>query len=115
MNPESERVSEEALGFLKCCLVEGDPAQERRARKVKRRALALSILLQIAFVAALVLFPLLSKGERISLKDMTPMPPYSAFGHRERHGEVEHHQRTVRPCSFCVPRNYNHPVGPYTS
>jgi TonB family protein len=109
MNLEAPRVPEEAPGFLKSCLVEGDPAQERRARKVKRRALALSILSQFAFFVALVLYPLLGKGERISLKDMTPIPPYSPIGDRARPNDPVH-RRTNAPCGFCARPDYNHPI-----
>lgn len=67
--------AEESLGFLRTCLVESDPESERSARRGKRRALALSIALQIVVVASLALIPLLSNGERISLKNMTPLLP----------------------------------------
>ena len=72
--------AEEGLGFLRACLVEGDAESLRRARRGRQRALALSICLQIVVVASLVLIPLLSNGERISLKSMTPLPPYARFG-----------------------------------
>lgn len=110
MNLEASRVPEEAPGFLKNCLVEGDLAQERRARGVKRRALALSILFQFAFLAALVLYPLLGKSERISLRDMTPIPPFSPIGDRARPSEPRHRRTTNAPCGFCVRPDYNHPI-----
>jgi TonB family protein len=114
MDLEAAPTPETGLGFLKGCFVEGDPAQQHRARKLKRRALALSILLQIAFVVALVLFPVLSKGERISLQDMTPLPPYARFGGRDRPHEVEHHRLTAKPaCRFCVPREYRRAIVGY--
>jgi TonB family protein len=110
MNLEAQRVPEEAPGFLKSCLVEGDPAQERRARRVKRRALALSILFQFAFLAALVLYPLLGKSERISLRDMTPVPPYRPIGERARLGDPGHRRPSRAPCGFCITPDYNHPI-----
>jgi len=110
MNPEVPRVPQRVPGFLDGCLVEGnDPAQERRARNIKRRALALSILLQLACLAALILFPLLSRGERISLKDMTPVPPYAPYRHGDTQSNPERHTIT-RSCTFCVPHDYNHPI-----
>jgi protein TonB len=75
---EARSVPEAGSGFLSCCLVEGDPLQERRSRKLKRRALVVSVLLQLLFLVALLLFPLLGKSERISLAYVTPLPPYSA-------------------------------------
>ena len=74
--------SENEFGSLSSCLVEGDPQSEKRARRIKHRAVAVSIILQTLALVALVLFPLLSKGERISLKYATPIPPYARIGDR---------------------------------
>jgi len=96
---------EERSGFLRSCLVEGDPAQEKRVRRGKQRALLFSIAFQILIVAALILFPLLSRGERISVRsDFTPVPPYN------RGGNSNHKANAPRPqhgkpqsCRFCAP------------
>jgi periplasmic protein TonB len=81
MHLERKCVSEESIGSLRSCLVEGDAEFEQRARKGKRRALVFSIAFQTVIVAALVLFPLLSKGERILLSDhWTIMPPFVPSG-----------------------------------
>jgi len=83
MTPDVQRVSgpsENEFGSLSSCLVEGDPQSEKRARRVKQRAVAVSIVLQSLALVALVLFPLLSRGERISLKYATPIPPYARIG-----------------------------------
>lgn len=89
--------SEEGLGFPRNCLVEGDPESAKRARRVKQRALAFSIALQIIFVALLVVVPLLGKGGRISLKNMTPLPPYARPGSHPRSPEREHAPSPNRP------------------
>ena len=89
--------SEEGLGFLRNCLVEGDPESEKRARRVKQRALALSIALQIILLALLVVVPLLGKGERLSLKNLTPLPPYARLGSHPRSPERQHTSRPNRP------------------
>lgn len=96
------RVSENGFGSLRSCLVEGDPQTEKRARRIKQRAVAFSIVLQSLTLVALVLFPLLGKGERISIKYATPIPPYAPVG--------VHHPapsnpgpRTPAPCRFCQP------------
>jgi periplasmic protein TonB len=82
---------EEHANFLGGWLVESDSEFEKRARRIKRRALVASIVLQVLIVAALVLFPLLSKGESIAGYTYTPVPPY-------RHGSVsDHHQHESRP------------------
>lgn len=103
MTLEVQRVSgmsEDAFGSLSNCLVEGDPQSEKRARRIKQRAVAISIALQSLALVALVLFPLLSKGERISLKNATPIPPYAPIGNHH-HAPVDPVRRTSVPCQFC--------------
>ena len=99
MSLEPEKVSEEiaeyGLGSLRGCLVEGDPEQRRRERRVRRRALVISILLQSAALAVLVLVPLFGKTERIALgKDFVPIPPY---GHRNSQPRGNTRPTTSRP------------------
>jgi periplasmic protein TonB len=95
------RVSNDAFGSLSSCLVESDPQSERRARRIKQRAVAISIVLQSLALVALVLFPLLSKGEHISLKDATPIPPYAPIGNRH-HAISDPDRHTSVPCHFCL-------------
>lgn len=76
MNPDATRVSENSIGSLSACLVEGDPEQRRRAQKIRRRAIFLSVTLQTLTVAALIVFPLLGKGERLPSWIVVPPPPY---------------------------------------
>ena len=102
MTLEAIRVSgpsENGFGSLSSCLVEGDPQSEKRARRIKQRAVAISIVLQSLALVALVLFPLLSKGERISLKFATPIPPYARIGNH--HAISNEGQRTPPPCHIC--------------
>lgn len=73
---ELETVQEESLGSLRACLVEGDAEQQTRERRVRRRALIISILVQAAVLVALVLVPLLGKTERLVAKEFVPIPPY---------------------------------------
>jgi protein TonB len=109
MNLERTGASTSALGSLKNCLVEGDPELERRASRGKRRALVVSIIVQILVVAALVVFPLLSKGERITF-ERTPLPPYPRRGSPDRPGP-ETHPNAPRPaCHFCAPSSPAHPI-----
>lgn len=109
MLPEPEKVSgevcKENLGSLSGCLVDGDAEQLARERRTRRRALAISIGLQSAVLTTLILVPLFSKAERISLKIMTPVPPYS------RYRDVSHNPGAQPPrskgpqnlCHFCPP------------
>jgi len=74
--------------------VDGDAEQRRCERRVKRRALAISILLQSAVLAALILVPLFGKAERISLTIVTPVVPY---GHPRNHPRSNAGTTTSRP------------------
>jgi protein TonB len=75
MTLEAIGVFREGFGSLRGCLVEGDPQSEKRARRTKQRAVAVSIGVQTLALVALVLFPLLSKGERVCFQ-YVPIPPY---------------------------------------
>jgi Gram-negative bacterial TonB protein C-terminal len=90
MKLEDKGVPEEAIGSLSSCFVEGDPEQQQRERKLRRRAVLLSIVLQSIVVAALVLFPLLGKSERITYTH-TILPPYG------RPGGVPHRGAKAQP------------------
>jgi len=103
MSLEVQRVSRasvDAFGSLSNCLVEGDPQSEKRARHIKQRAVAISIVLQSLALVALVLFPLLSKGERISLRNATPIPPYAPIGNHH-HAPTDPVRHISVPCQFC--------------
>lgn len=80
----SEKIHEASLGSLGVCLVEGSPDQRRRARRLRRRALVFSTLIQTTAVALLLLLSLFGKTEHIALAIPTPIPPY---GHPLHHSE----------------------------
>ena len=63
------------FGSLQGCFVEGSPEQRKRERRIRRRALIISVTTQAAIVTAIILVPLFGKPERIALA-MTPVPPY---------------------------------------
>jgi protein TonB len=111
MSPElkkdSEVTSEESLGSLGGCLVDGDADQCTRERRVRRSALAISILLQSAILSALILVPLFGKAERITLTIATPMPPYSRYRNTSNNSGVQrqHLSGPKNPCRFCAPTN----------
>jgi len=111
MTLEAPRVSESGFGSLQNCLVEGDPQSEKRARRIKRRAVALSIALQTIALTALVLFPLLSKGERITLPNITPIPPFPSIGHHKSATALRPHTaQTPQPCHICPPHSISNVV-----
>ncbi len=111
MSHEPRRVSEESpkdsLGSLSGCLVDGDAEQLTRQRRSKRRALAISIFLQSAVLAVLILVPLFSKAERISLTIVTPIPPYSHYRDASHNAATQPPRRhgPQTPCRFCAPPN----------
>jgi len=61
---------------LGACLVDGDTEQLGRARRSRSKALALSLVIQAAVLAALLLVPFLATGEKLSLVSVTPVPSF---------------------------------------
>ena len=100
----SEESQEAGLGSLRGCLVEGDAEQRNRERRVRRRALAISVLLQSAVLAALILVPLFGKTQRIALAYSTPVPPYAPYRGAPRDPGAPHPPRGPQTvCHFCQP------------
>jgi TonB family protein len=102
-----EKRLEDGIGCLRGCLVEGDAEQRRRERRVRRRALAISILLQSAVLATLILVPLFGKAERISLTIVTPIPPYSPYRNASQNSGAQRQRphTTQNLCRLCAPPN----------
>jgi protein TonB len=101
----SETIPKEALGSLAGCLVEGDPEQRSRERRVRRRSLIISILTQAAVVALLILLPLFGKTEHLALGITTPVPPYSPYKGPSRDPGAQPHGDLHRACHICAPSN----------
>jgi len=109
MSRERTSVSNEGLGSLRSCLMEGSADEEKGARKERRRALMVSIIVQILVLAALVLHPMLGHGERLAVTVFTPIPPYSYSGGPPR--TIENNSHPVKnpgACRFC--RLWNGPT-----
>ena len=110
MPHDSQKVSDtnpkEALGSLGGCLVEGDPEQRSRERRVRRRSLIISIITQAAVVALLILLPLFGRTEHIALGITTPVPPYSPYkGPSRDPGSQPPRGRRQNVCHICAPTN----------
>lgn len=106
----SEEILERSLGSLGVCLVEGNPEQRRRERRLRHRALVLSILIQASVLAALVLLPWFGKTEHLALAVATPVPPYSPYRGSSRDAAVQHPHRRLPTAS----QLYLRPVIPRT-
>ena len=87
---------------LRACLVDGDADQLHRARGTRRRSLLLSVLLQVAILAALILIPILSKPARIALANVMPVPPYHHTNNSEHVIEHPHRAARTHEFTFCL-------------
>ena len=59
------------------CLIGGTAEEKKRGRKIKRRAIALSVALQSLGLTALVIAPILAKTAEIKITSAMPIPPYN--------------------------------------
>jgi periplasmic protein TonB len=100
-DPES-RVAAGAANFGEC-LVEGSAGERQNGRKIKRRAIAISIALESAGLTALLIAPMLAKPAEIRMTRTIPIPPYTAA--RTPHASTDRPVTFRRPCVFC-------PAGP---
>jgi len=64
------------LGSLAECLMESDAGALVRARRLRRKALVLSIAFEAALVAAMLVWPLITPGVLSRQYVSTPAPPY---------------------------------------
>jgi protein TonB len=78
------------LGSLSHCIVESDPESRARAKWLRGKSLALSLALEAAVLAVLLLFPLLGAGVLPPVFTVTPALPY-----RGEPGPVRQAQRVT--------------------
>jgi len=109
MTLDSRSVSAAEIGSLGNCLVEGSAQDERRSRRIKQGALFLSVVFQTLVVAALLLFPLLGKSERISL-DRHIIPPSPRLGNRTDAHPRPHAGPVLHTCKACFSLKNPHTV-----
>ena len=109
-NPEA--IPLEGFGSLSSCLVEGGAEQRQRERRVRRRALAISILLQSAALTVLVLVPLFGKTERIAMKNFVPLPPYGHPSNAARENNRPTSGQTTTTGRRFEFRSPTHPLNP---
>jgi periplasmic protein TonB len=85
------------LGNLSQCMVDSDAASNKRARRLRGKALVASLSLEVVVIAAVLLWPLVTLGVLSPELTLTPLPPY--------HGE--HNSRPAPPH-----QTEHHPVVP---
>jgi len=71
---ELPQIPNENLSSLRASLVDSNAELRGQNRLVRRRAFAVSIAVQSAIVAELVLIPLFAKTERVALANLMPRP-----------------------------------------
>src|SRR5712664_2504007 len=100
MSLDPESVRQQNLGSLQSCLVEGDPEQRARGRRVRRKALLTSVLAQASLLAALILVPLFGRPAHLVMAITTPVPPYHRVAPRTP-ATPGPHEGTRRVCVVC--------------
>ena len=108
LDPES--VPRQSLGSLQSCLVEGDPEQRARERRLRRKSLITSVFLQASLLAALILVPLFAKPAHLVMAMMTPIPPYRQAAARAQNVQPPEPGNRQRACVVC----FNSPPAPIT-
>jgi protein TonB len=101
MSLDSESVRRQNLGSLQNCLVEGDPEQRIRERRVRRKSLITSVLLQASLLAMVILVPLFAKPERLLTTIATPVPPYRHVS-GQTHATQTPHTAVRHVCVTCI-------------
>jgi protein TonB len=64
------------FGSLSQCMVDSDDGAKARARRSRRKALALSLIFEFAVVSGLVVWPLMTVAVLPSQAVVTPLPPF---------------------------------------
>ncbi|HMI53728.1 MAG TPA: energy transducer TonB [Candidatus Saccharimonadales bacterium] len=97
-------VSDDGIGSLGGCFVEGNPEQRSRERGLRRRSLAISMVLQAAVLAAVISIPFFGKTERVTYANAVPIPPYYHRGATRPSNPTTTPSapgRRLTPCFFC--------------
>jgi periplasmic protein TonB len=79
------------LGNLSECMVDNDPEVRARARRLRQKALAVSLSIEALCLGAMLGWPLVTPGVLPNRYIVTPLPPYSGVGNAAAHSTPSHH------------------------
>lgn len=102
-------VSVSEMGTFSQCLVDSDAEARGRARSLRRKAVALSLLLEALLLGAMLIWPLITPGVLPRQYVVDPIPPIGGSGKAGKsHSAKPLHPpppRVWRPlaCRFCAP------------
>jgi TonB family protein len=102
MSSEERVKAEPCASAFSGCLVDGDAATTARERKIKRRAIVISVVLQTMGLGALVIAPLLARPAELTERVVTPVPPYSHHAASRVRTETNIERPTTAHCVYCV-------------
>ena len=92
---------ESGAGNFGECLVEGSAEDQKRGRKIKRLAIAISIALESLVLTVLVIAPMLAKPAELVVTTTMPIPPYSSRP-TPRRAATPDPGRTTHLCVVCA-------------
>jgi periplasmic protein TonB len=103
------------LESLSQCLVDNDADARVHARRLRSKAFVLSIVLEFAVLAALIVWPLFSPSVLATQYNLTPSPPYSGGKGPSNHPHSAPHppRQSAQPTiclAVCAP--VTHPFAP---
>src|SRR5579862_593793 len=101
---------EGGLGNLGECLVGGSPEEQARRKKIKWRAIAVSVALQTVTLGALVIAPMLAKPAELKTVSAMPIPPYSQSTAQRHTDRQQRQHQAVRPNTYFQPSAASRPV-----
>lgn len=90
VRPVPDPSSHSEFGSLQGCFVDGSAEQRARERRIRRRALTISIAAQTAIVTAMVILPIFGKPARLTYASVLPIPPYAHSPERVRQSSNTH-------------------------
>jgi periplasmic protein TonB len=103
------------LGNLSDCMVDNDPEVRARARRLRQKALVMSICVEAVCLTAMLLWPLITPGVLPSNYVVTPLPPYLGGGgstHRTEptrpHPAAPHRRIPSNPLTYQPPNSQPH-------